>query len=122
MKTLSEKIIWIMVALIAAVAIIGTASAIIIARGGYYNGAGNYYPYGMMGGFPYYGMYIIMPIMAVISILAIFLFLYFIMGLFGSNSNMQSDDRAIDILKERYARGEISREEFRKMADELRSR
>ncbi|MEM0157152.1 MAG: hypothetical protein QXN26_03685, partial [Thermoplasmataceae archaeon] len=62
MRSFGEKIIWIIIALIGAIAVASIVSFAIYGRYGYTYGYG---PYGMMGGFPFYGMYIIMPIMAV---------------------------------------------------------
>ena len=119
MKSIGEKIVWIIVGLIVVVAAIGVISFVVIGRNGIYS-HGTYF---MMGGFPFYGAYIIMPIMAAISILVVFLFLYFIIGLFGG-SKMESHNttRAEDILKERYARGELSIDEYNKMMEQIKMR
>ena len=120
MRSFGEKIIWIIVALIGAIAVTSIVSFAIYGRYGYTYGFG---PYGMMGGFPFYGMYIIMPIMAVISILVVILFFRYIFGAMGDHMGYSWNERsrAEDILKERYARGEISQEEFNRMMENLRS-
>ncbi len=116
MRNFAEKAIWIIVGLIAAIAVVGVVSAVLFGRNGYYG------YYGMMGGYPFYGMYIIMPLMAALSIIVVLLFLYFIAGLFrGTGHYSYEDNRAEEILKERYARGEITQEEFNKMMENIRS-
>ena len=78
------------------------------------------YGYGMMYG-GYYGYwYIMMPIMAALAIVFVFLFFY-VIGSFGVEQgvrmNMKSEP--LDILKEKFARGEITEEEFKKKKDLL---
>ncbi len=117
MRNFAEKAIWIIVGLIAAIAVVGVLSAVLFGRNGYYG------YYGMMGGFPFYGMYIIMPLMAALSVIVVLLFLYFIAGFFRGASRYNSENsRAEEILKERYARGEITQEEFNRMMENIRSR
>lgn len=41
---------------------------------------------------------------------------------FTSPRDEQSEERALEILKQRYARGEISRSEYREMREEIESR
>ena len=119
MKSIAEKIVWIIVGLMVVVAAVGVISFVVIGRNGIYS-HGTYF---MMGGFPFYGAYIIMPIMAAASILVAFLFLYFIIGLF-RRSGMENDysTRAEDILKERYARGEITLDEYNRMMEQIKKR
>ncbi len=78
------------------------------------------YGYGMMYG-GYYGYwYFMMPIMAALAVIFVFLFFY-VIGSFGVEKgvgmNMKSEP--LDILKEKFARGEITEEEFKKKRDLL---
>ncbi|WP_297215517.1 SHOCT domain-containing protein [Thermoplasma sp.] len=111
MKNHLSVVIWALIAMIALVVILSVIPTIYYGVG--YRGFG----YGMMG-YPYYGMYIFMPIMAIISILVIVLFIYLFFGAFSGIHDY--DDRAEEILKERYARGEISKEEYEKRLEDLR--
>jgi putative membrane protein len=52
----------------------------------------------------------------VLFILGIVLFIRFV---FKSGKHIDSADSALDILRKRYARGEIDREEFRKIKDDI---
>ncbi|MCL4451486.1 MAG: SHOCT domain-containing protein [Candidatus Thermoplasmatota archaeon] len=72
------------------------------------------YGYGMMYG-GYYGYwYIMMPIMAALAIIFVFLFFYLI-GSFKVEHETRSDP--LDILKDKFARGEITEDEFKKKKD-----
>ncbi|MFG1414924.1 MAG: SHOCT domain-containing protein [Thermoplasmataceae archaeon] len=78
------------------------------------------YGYGMMYG-GYYGYwYIMMPIMAALAIIFVFLFFY-VIGSFGVEHGVRMNMRSepLDILKEKFARGEITEEEFKKKKDLL---
>ncbi len=82
-------------------------------HGGGYGGMG-----GMMGGYSGYGYGTgAVEVILWIAILAIIIWLayYFYKG-----SSRESGKKAIEILNERYARGEITREEYMKMKEELR--
>ncbi|MGC8515511.1 MAG: SHOCT domain-containing protein [Thermoplasmata archaeon] len=77
------------------------------------------YGYGMMyGGYGYW--YIVMPIMGALAIIFVFLFFY-VIGSFGVEHEMRMNMRTepLDILKEKFARGEITEEEFKKKKDLL---
>jgi len=73
---------------------------------------------GMMG----YGWWF-MPLIPLIFLVLIVLGAYYIiMELFRQGRSKSKDGgRALEILKERYARGEITREEYLKMKEELES-
>jgi putative membrane protein len=81
-----------------------------------------YFPprYGMMYGGFYGYWYIVMPIMAALAIIFVFLFFYEI-GSFGIGPRMSMDTKTepLDILKEKFASGEITEEEFKKKKDLL---
>ena len=54
------------------------------------------------------------------SILVIFLILYFVLGFFGhADQRINGYSEAVEILKQRYAKGEISEEEYRKKLSEI---
>jgi putative membrane protein len=73
-----------------------------------------YYPYGPHhGGYGGWGYGWIYGIIGLVIFLAI---LYF---LFRNAETQKRDDRPLEILKERYAKGEISREEFEEARKEL---
>jgi putative membrane protein len=69
---------------------------------------------GGMGGFPMF----IMPIMMLIVLLVV---VYFLFGR-GSCSlgGDKREESALDILKKRYARGEIEKEEFETLREDLK--
>lgn len=68
--------------------------------------------YGMMG-WGWGGM--------LIGILVIVLLVYLVVRFLGESAGKTRDDKngALEILRKRYARGEISEEEYRRMKDEL---
>ncbi len=113
-----ENLIWVLVAL---VSVVGAVAIIVsILFGGHYY-SGTYGPYEMMGGF--YGMGIIMPVIGVISVIFVLIFIYFIFESIGaSNRNHGSayNGRAEEIAKERFAKGEISEQEYRNLMDKIR--
>lgn len=112
------NLIWILVALVSVIAAIAIIVSILYG-GGYYGGT--YGPYNMMGGF--YGMGIIMPVIAVISVVFVLVFIYFIfesMGGNGRDSSASSKGRAEEIARERFARGDITEQEFNTLIENLR--
>lgn len=69
--------------------------------------------FGMMGGGGFLGIIII-------ALIAYFAFKYFNNN-GGHNSNFTRRDSALDILNERYAKGEISEEEYNRKKKMLRN-
>ena len=113
-----ENLIWILVALVSAVAAVAIIIAILF--GGNYYG-GTYGPYGMMGGF--YGMEIIMPIIGVISVILVLVFIYFFFEAVRTPESYRPVEKAAnaeEIAKERFAKGEISEEEYRQIIETIR--
>ncbi|MDI6777733.1 MAG: SHOCT domain-containing protein [Patescibacteria group bacterium] len=86
---------------------------------------GNYF--GHMGGFGYgFGFgWIFMLLFWVLIIWAIFALIRGVSGVFGHgcwhprDESKHKENSALDILKERYAKGEISKDEFEKMKKDL---
>jgi len=79
-----------------------------------------YYGYGMMGG-SFGGMWIIMPILMVVFW---GLVIWGLIALFRSTSRSGDSgslpqESALELLKKRYARGEISKEEFEEKKKDL---
>lgn len=107
---------------------IGSSAALIAAGiwflydryGHYYTGSGHWFmPYGMMGtggG----GMGVVMILFWIIVIVALVLLLS---GIFSGRSHIQGDSRqepdALQILKRRYANGEIDKAQFEAMRKDL---
>jgi putative membrane protein len=57
--------------------------------------------------------------MALFWILVILGVMYFVKLITGSKKVEEKEDTALDILKKRYAKGEITKEEFDRMKDDL---
>ncbi len=74
--------------------------------------------YGMTGGF---GGGIFMIFFWVLMIIGIVVFVKWISTSSGANGQRGSDNKPLDILKERYARGEIDEQEFQKRKRDLTS-
>jgi len=77
----------------------------------------------MMYGFGNYGpgmgMGLNMLFMALIWILVIIAIIWFVKAIFGQDHRQARHESVEDILKKRYARGEISKEEFERLQQEL---
>lgn len=74
--------------------------------------------YGMMGGFGWFGMLICLLIVVLVVLGIISLF----KGGFNSThkrTGISSKERSLEILKERLARGEISKEEYESIKRDL---
>ncbi len=52
-------------------------------------------------------------------VLVILGIVYLVKVIAGSAKKVEKEESALDILKKRYARGEINKEEFEKMKDDL---
>lgn len=62
----------------------------------------------------------LMPVMhLVIPVLAVYI-LFRVFNGRGTVCNHRRGDSALDILRERYAKGEVSRDEFQRMKNEIR--
>jgi putative membrane protein len=79
---------------------------------GYGNGYG--YGYGMMGGGFFWFMPLILIIIAVVAI--------YVVSSRRKNRNVFSNDSSIEILNQRYARGEINEEQYIKTRDIIKRR
>ena len=116
MRNQTEKLIWVIIGIIAIIAVLSLIPQLL------YRGNTTPAGYGMMGGYPYYGMYIFMPVMAVVSVLVIFLFIYFLTESVHETgfARDHGEPDAMEILRRRYARGEINENEYREKIKELR--
>ena len=77
------------------------------------------------GGLGWIGMLINMVISVVLIIGVIFLVIWIVKRLSNNNSEREFNNTtlsAVDIAKERYAKGEITREEFQKLLVDLGTR
>ncbi|MCL4330568.1 MAG: SHOCT domain-containing protein [Candidatus Thermoplasmatota archaeon] len=111
------NLMWILVGLVAVVA----AMAIIVPyiSGTFYQPG----PYGMMGGYGYYPMFILMPVMGAITLVFVILFIYFLVEVFRGEEWKHSEapgKTPEEIAKERFARGEITEEQYLRIMDTIK--
>jgi putative membrane protein len=97
--------------------LIGTADA--LAQGGRYEGW--HMGPGMMGGWGmgWFGGIFMILFWVLILIGLVFVIKWLIQSTSRARNNGQSGDRALEILKERYARGEIDKAQFEDMKRDL---
>jgi putative membrane protein len=77
----------------------------------------------MMGGWGmgWFGMIFMMIFWVLVIVGLVFLIKWLIQATSSGKTDRRTGPKAIDILKERYARGEISKEEFETMKQDLQS-
>lgn len=117
-----QNLIWVLVGLVVVIAAI-TISMAFLFRGDYNNGTYGYGPFGMMGSYGFYGFGILMPVIGAITVVFVLLFVYFLIEAFGSSDKKYgnlSTGQVEDIAKERFARGEITEEEYKKIIETLK--
>ncbi len=83
------------------------------------------YGYGMMGAVP--GMWFFGGIFMIIPLVLFFLFIYWIISATthhysGAYYDYTEKDSALDVLNTRYAKGEITSEQYQKMKEEIMKR
>ena len=78
---------------------------------------------GMMGGWGmgWFGMIFMIVFWVLVIVGLVFLIKWLIQSTKSDKDVMRVGTRALDILKERYARGEIDKEEFQRMRADLQS-
>lgn len=100
-------------------ALAGTAASTALAQSG--NSSGNSYGYHMMDG---WGGWFMGPIMMLLVFGLLILGVVLVLRALGigdsARGNGNSQDRALEILKERFARGEIDEEEYQNRKKHLR--
>ncbi len=62
-----------------------------------------------------WGILVIIPVLGVL-----FLVIYIVVRETGGQKTMSGEKSAVDILKERYAKGEITSEQFQSMSEDLK--
>lgn len=73
--------------------------------------------YGMTGGFGFGGIFMILWwVLVIVGIVAL---VKWMVSSSGAGTRNERGSKALDILKERYARGEIDEQEFQKRKDDL---
>ncbi len=121
-----ERVFWLAIVLIAVVIVAGVAASYFLTG---YAGPGFPYGYGMMGGYAF-------PVMALfmaVPLLLLFLFIYWIIRVAsgpheihhyhtGAPQAGEGQGRAMDVLNEKYARGDINREQYLQMKEDMSKR
>lgn len=110
-------IFWIFIGIIAIILVAAIAMGII------YSARYPVYGYGMMGGAP--GMWLFGGVFMIIPLILFFLFIYWIIAAMSNHTSpvyYQEDlhnEQALEVLNLRYARGEITQEQYQKMKEEI---
>lgn len=106
--------IWLLIGLVAIIAAVSIIVSIIF--GGMYGNG--YFGYGMMSGYGFW----IMPVMGAIALVFVVVFLYFLISVLpGSHPvEQQGYGPAETLARERFAKGEISEEEYNQILRKLR--
>jgi putative membrane protein len=118
MEKRAENLIWVLVGLVSVIAVVAIVISVLF---GSHYANGTFGPYDMMGG--YYGMGIVMPIIGVISVIFVIVFVYFIVEALRGPENHyyeRTTGQAEAIAKERFARGEISEQEYNSLLEKIR--
>ncbi|ARD84400.1 hypothetical protein FAD_0486 [Ferroplasma acidiphilum] len=117
----NKKIIWLIIGLAIFVVALSMVSFFLYGRPDIATRYSGVYP--SATGFPGRFAFIIMPVMAIISILILILFVRFIMRMAGGSSCRRDMiyDNSEAILRERYAKGEISEEEYKTRLNNLKN-
>lgn len=84
----------------------------------WFNGYQGYPGYGMMGNFSWLGLFVCL----LVFVLVVLGIVYIVRGLLNRNHTSfktNSNSRSLEILNERFAKGEISKEEYDRIKKDL---